>query len=69
MTQVKIFLLHLLVFCKYIYDYLDALITQQSSSVDAYTKFDLIADEQLNNVRKSYQKLQVNKNYKYNNFL
>uniref|UniRef100_A0A915DKY2 Tetratricopeptide repeat protein 30 n=1 Tax=Ditylenchus dipsaci TaxID=166011 RepID=A0A915DKY2_9BILA len=43
---------------QYTYDYLDALITQQSSAVDAYSKFDAIANEQLNGVRKSHQKLQ-----------
>ncbi|KAH7717054.1 Tetratricopeptide repeat protein 30 [Aphelenchoides avenae] len=43
---------------QYMYDYLDALITQQSSTADAYNKFDAIANDQLNQVRKSYQHLQ-----------
>ncbi|KAI1708251.1 tetratricopeptide repeat protein 30A2 [Ditylenchus destructor] len=38
---------------QYTYDYLDALITQQSSSADAYGKFDALANEQLSAVRKA----------------
>uniref|UniRef100_A0A914DBA8 Tetratricopeptide repeat protein 30 n=1 Tax=Acrobeloides nanus TaxID=290746 RepID=A0A914DBA8_9BILA len=43
---------------QYMYDYLDALISLQSSPADAYSKFDAISNEQLNQVRKLYQKVQ-----------
>jgi len=43
---------------QYMYDYLDALISQQSSGQDAFGKFDAIASEQLASVRKSHTRLE-----------
>ncbi|KAL3114601.1 hypothetical protein niasHT_014408 [Heterodera trifolii] len=40
------------------FDYLDALITQQSSESEAYAKFDALAMDRLNELRKKHQKLQ-----------
>lgn len=43
---------------QYQFDYLDALITQQSSESDAYAKFDALANNRLNELRKRHQKLE-----------
>ncbi|KHN73145.1 Tetratricopeptide repeat protein 30A [Toxocara canis] len=43
---------------QYLYDYLDAVITQQTSPIDAYNKFDAIANEQVNDLRKLTKKVQ-----------
>ncbi|CAD5212330.1 unnamed protein product [Bursaphelenchus xylophilus] len=42
---------------QYMFDYLDALISQQSSPTDAYNKFDALTADQLNQLRKAHQKL------------
>jgi hypothetical protein len=44
---------------QYQFDYLDALITQQSSETDAYAKFDALASDRLNELRKRHQRLEV----------
>ncbi len=44
---------------QYMYDFLDALITQQSSPNDAYGKFDTLANEHFAAVRKCHQTLEV----------
>jgi hypothetical protein len=44
---------------QYQFDYLDALITQQSSETDAYAKFDALATDRLTELRKMHLKLQV----------
>uniref|UniRef100_A0A915BV57 Tetratricopeptide repeat protein 30 n=1 Tax=Parascaris univalens TaxID=6257 RepID=A0A915BV57_PARUN len=43
---------------QYLYDYLDAVITQQTSPIDAYNKFDVIADEQIKELRKLTKRVQ-----------
>ena len=43
---------------QYMYDYLDALISQQSSVDEAYQKFDAIATDQTSNLRKVMGKIQ-----------
>jgi tetratricopeptide repeat protein 30 len=43
---------------QYLYDYLDALITFQTSPIEAYNKFDALANDQLNQLRKAHAKLQ-----------
>ncbi|KAF7639703.1 hypothetical protein Mgra_00000624 [Meloidogyne graminicola] len=43
---------------QYQFDYLDALITLQSSDSDAYTKFDLLSNSKLTELRKKHQHLQ-----------
>lgn len=42
---------------QYMFDYLDALISLQSSPGDAYNKFDALAADQLAQLRKAHQRL------------
>ncbi|VDN86802.1 unnamed protein product [Brugia pahangi] len=37
---------------QYLYDYIDALITQQTAPMDAYNKFEAISNEQINELRR-----------------
>lgn len=41
------------------YDYLDAVITQQTAPLDAYNKFESIANEQVNELRKLTKHIHV----------
>ncbi|VDN06487.1 unnamed protein product [Thelazia callipaeda] len=43
---------------QYLYDYFDAIITQQTTPMDAYNKFEIIANEQVNELRKITKQLQ-----------
>ncbi|KAM3722090.1 Tetratricopeptide repeat protein 30A [Dirofilaria immitis] len=42
---------------QYLYDYLDAVITQQTAPMDAYNKFEAIGNEQINELRKLTKRL------------
>ncbi|CAD5207550.1 unnamed protein product [Bursaphelenchus okinawaensis] len=42
---------------QYMFDYLDALISQQSSPTDAYSKFDALSTDELAKLRKAHQNL------------
>ncbi|VDN86967.1 unnamed protein product, partial [Brugia pahangi] len=44
---------------QYLYDYIDALITQQTAPMDAYNKFEAISNEQINELRRLTKRMNV----------
>lgn len=44
---------------QYLYDYLDAVITQQTAPIDAYNKFEAMANKQINELRKLTKRINV----------